>query len=178
MQNITYGPGVLFLRTNDGKDVSVNVNDTVVEYEDVYDATCALGFKLPNSGEATLELNNVKIDRRLWWKLTLGKPWQWPVSNNWLKIHGHDMRRQKQLKKINIWLLNRLVARLSTEWRCTISERYVPLTLKQEIIDAAIKLVNLLAHNDDEHFSDIIGNAVHECDIGKLLDIEESLFEE
>ena len=100
MQNITYGPGTLFLRTNNGEEVRFDVNDAMFEYEESTDAIDTTYFKLLSGGEATLELNNVKIYRRLWWELTMGKPWQWPVSNNWLKAHGYDMRRCRIFRKL------------------------------------------------------------------------------
>ena len=49
------------------------------------------------------------------------------------------------------------------------------MALKLNIIDAAMKLIQLLEHSDDADFIDIVCGAVCEGDIGMLLDLEETL---
>jgi hypothetical protein len=52
------------------------------------------------------------------------------------------------------------------------------MDLKLKIIDISIRLVNMLAHEFDEEFANIIGEAICNGDIGMLLDLEEALLEE
>ena len=51
------------------------------------------------------------------------------------------------------------------------------MSLKLNIIDAAMRLMNLLEHCDDLEFINIVCEAVSTCNIGMLLDLEEA-FEE
>lgn len=51
------------------------------------------------------------------------------------------------------------------------------MDVRLEIIDVAIKLINLFAHENDEEFVEIVGEAICKCDIGMLLDLEETLEE-
>lgn len=49
------------------------------------------------------------------------------------------------------------------------------MELKQKIIDAAMTLMNLLEHNDDEQFTEIVCEAVYNYDMGTLMDLEDAL---
>ena len=49
------------------------------------------------------------------------------------------------------------------------------MELKQKIIDAAMTLMNLLEHNDDEQFTEIVCEAVYNYDMGMLMDLEDAL---
>lgn len=51
------------------------------------------------------------------------------------------------------------------------------MELKQKIIDAAMQLTNLLEHNDDDQFTEIVIEAIYNYDIGALLDLEDALYE-
>ena len=49
--------------------------------------------------------------------------------------------------------------------------------MKLNIIDEAMRLMNLLEQYGDEEFAEIVCSAVFNFDIGMLLDLEESLEE-
>lgn len=51
------------------------------------------------------------------------------------------------------------------------------MELKQKIIDTAMQLTNLLEHNDDDQFTEIVVEAIYNYDIGALLDLEDALYE-
>lgn len=51
------------------------------------------------------------------------------------------------------------------------------MDLKAKIIDAAMQLVNLFEHNDDDQFTEIVVEAIYNYDIGALLDLEDALYE-
>lgn len=51
------------------------------------------------------------------------------------------------------------------------------MELKQKIIDTAMQLTNLLEHNDDDQFTEIVIEAIYNYDIGALLDLEDALYE-
>lgn len=104
--NITYGPGVICFYSNDDNEVVFNCNNITLEFTEEYDEIpLREEIKTLMATEAAFECNNVKIHRQLWYRLAYGSPWQWPVSNNWLKMHGHDMRRHRQIRKTFLWLL-------------------------------------------------------------------------
>ena len=46
------------------------------------------------AAEATITINMLLRNNRLWWRMAYGRPQRWPVSNNWLKMHGYPMRRR------------------------------------------------------------------------------------
>jgi len=64
---------------------------------------------LPKWDEATIEFNNVNLNRKFFWTLTYGRSWRWPVSNNWLKLNGYTLRRNKQIKKALPWFWKYLI---------------------------------------------------------------------
>lgn len=51
------------------------------------------------------------------------------------------------------------------------------MELKAKIIDTAMQLTNLLEHNDDDQFTEIVIEAIYNYDIGALLDLEDALYE-
>lgn len=51
------------------------------------------------------------------------------------------------------------------------------MELKQKIINTAMQLTNLLEHNDDDQFTEIVVEAIYNYDIGALLDLEDALYE-
>ena len=51
------------------------------------------------------------------------------------------------------------------------------MELKQKISDTAMQLTNLLEHNDDDQFTEIVVEAIYNYDIGALLDLEDALYE-
>ena len=107
--NITYGPGAIFLYSNDDSEVVFNVNNATLEFTEEPDTIYREEIKALIANEATIEMNNVKVHRQLWYRLVYGSPWQWPVSNNWLRTHGYDMRRKRQIRKAFPWVWNKIV---------------------------------------------------------------------
>ena len=51
------------------------------------------------------------------------------------------------------------------------------MELKAKIIDTAMQLTNLLEHNDDDQFTEIVIEAIYNYDISALLDLEDALYE-
>lgn len=111
MQNIKFGTGTFVLRDMDDHIICCSDTDEcIATIEDYVDEECDVTIfrkeiQALMAGEATFEIKNMKIHRQLWYRLAHGIPWQWPVSNNWLKMHGYDMRRRRQIRKTFPWLL-------------------------------------------------------------------------
>lgn len=99
MNNITYGQGAIFIHPNDDNEIIFNCNEAILEFTEIPDAINKEKIRSLMANEATFEIHDAKIDRQLWYRLAYGHPWQWPVSNNWLKSHGHGMRRYRQIRK-------------------------------------------------------------------------------
>jgi len=100
-----------------GADAKVEVN-SANEYSETHDS-CASPLSNGNC-EAHVQAAITYVNRPLWWSIIYGKPWHWPVSNNWLKANGYMTRRRFQyrdMKKIGWegsvvwWKENRLKSR-------------------------------------------------------------------
>lgn len=43
---------------------------------------------------ASFSLKNATINKKLLYRMVYFHHWDYPVSNNWLKVHGYNMRRR------------------------------------------------------------------------------------
>ena len=90
--------GQIFLRSNNDKEVIFSVDESLLEFtEDPMLFADHEKLKCVNhtQTEVTFRCNNATINRQLLWLIAYGSnPWMWPVSNNWLKLHGYYVRRR------------------------------------------------------------------------------------
>lgn len=91
MKGITFGSGT-FIRIVDPIP-ELTAEDIVCD--DAADKAIKALANLGNAAaEAALMMNMMFGNKRPWWRLIYGRPQRWPVSNNWLKMHGYSMRRR------------------------------------------------------------------------------------
>lgn len=90
MSGIIFGSGT-FIRIGDPIP-ELTAEDIVCD--DAADkAIKALGNMAKAAAEASFTIS-MSLGKRPLWRLIYGRPQRWPVSNNWLKMHGYPMRRR------------------------------------------------------------------------------------
>lgn len=105
MSGITFGSGTFIRALDDGTEykLSDRIPEITAEDIDCDGAVDKAAKALVNLGkaaaEATLTINVLVGDKHPWWRMIYGRPQRWPVSNNWLKMHGYPMRRNVQLRR-------------------------------------------------------------------------------
>ena len=97
--SITLGPGTVFITTENGEHITMGevakMEFTTDTCDYVDDLARPIVVKAP---EATFTAEITNINRVQLYKLLHRHPWLWPVSNNWLKLHGYNMRRARGLR--------------------------------------------------------------------------------
>lgn len=85
MSGITFGSGTF-----------IKIGDPIPEldvggFTDEADEKTIKAINKAADATITIEMN---LDKRVLWRLIYRRPQRWPVSNNWLKMHGYPMRRR------------------------------------------------------------------------------------
>jgi len=91
MNNIKFGAGT-FIGVIGG-DTTINLGSGIPADDCIPENDTAIKA-LRNIGEEATLSARVRINKLLWYKILYRKSWHWPVSNNWLRMHGYAMRHR------------------------------------------------------------------------------------
>lgn len=95
MSGITFGSGT-FIRI--GEPIPELTAEDIVCDNEIDKVTQAFRNLGKAAAEATITIT-MNLDKRKLLRMFHGGPHCWPVSNNWLKMHGYPMHRDVQLRR-------------------------------------------------------------------------------